>query len=825
MWGRKTLGHFRQDARYALRMMGRSPGFTVVAVLSLALGIGANTAIFSLINSLMLRMLPVQDPEELVELMQKYPGEPHGNGFWSRDSFEHIRDNNHVFSGVIASSGPARLSVRGESLEAETVNGEYAAGEFFAILGIQPTIGRLIGPEDVRTGGAGSTAVVVSWSYWKSRFNLDPAVLGKRIIVQDLPVTIVGVTPQAFFGLQVGSRTDIWLPLVPSASTRLALMARLKRGVSIEQARAEMAVLYRFTVEERGRSSKDPLIWQLKSEVEPAGAGLSRLRDQFAKPLIVLMAVVGLLLVIACTNVASLLLARGAARQKEMAVRVSLGASGFRLMCQVLTESLLLSGTGALLGILPAVFGAGALVRIMTSGQRIIGLPQTIEIPVLPDVHVLLFTGSVALFTALLFGLAPAWSAFASAPSVSLREVGRIGETGFRRLFGNGLVVAQVALSVVLLSGAGLFVRHLSNLQHIDLGFRRDHVLLVTLHPSRSGYSGERLSHAFQDLLGGLEQIPGVRSASLSAPTPISGAGAAGFATVEGYQERPEDRRYISLAWVAPKCFETLGIPLVAGRDFDFQDQGRSRAAIINLAMARYYFPGRNPIGKHVTLDHVTGDSAQKSYEIVGVVGDAKYYEISEAASRTIYLPAFQDGRVIAQNFVLRTNIDPESVAGDVRRTVRDVLNTIPVARITTLSDQVDASIVPERLIATLSGLFGALGSLLAAIGIYGLLAYTVARRINEFGIRLALGATPGNVIRMVLGDAMKMVCAGLMIGAPVALLGKNFAANLIQNLPLKSTVPIVFGVVAMMGVALLAAFMPARRAARVDPMVALRHE
>jgi predicted permease len=377
----------------------------------------------------------------------------------------------------------------------------------------------------------------------------------------------------------------------------------------------------------------------------------------------------------------------------------------------------------------------------------------------------------------------------------------------------------------VLLSAAGLFVRHLSNLQHVDLGFRRDHVLLVTLDPSRSGYGGERLSRAYRELLDRLERIPGVRSVSLSGPTPLSGAGAAGFATAEGHQEGPEDRRYISVSWVAPKYFETLGTPLLAGRDFNFQDQGRSGVAIINQAMARYYFPSGNPIGKLVTLDHVTGDSDVKPYEIVGVAGDAKYYEIREAAPRTIYLPAFQNGRVIAQNFVLRTTIEPESVAGAVRRAVRDVLKTIPVARLTTLSDQIDATIVPERLMATLSGLFGALGSLLAAIGLYGLLAYTVARRTTEFGIRLALGATPSNLIRMVIRDAMTMVGAGLIVGGPVAFWSKDFAASLIQDVQIKSTAPIAFGVVAMMGLALLAAFLPARRAARVDPMEALRDE
>lgn len=566
-----------------------------------------------------------------------------------------------------------------------------------------------------------------------------------------------------------------------------------------------MTVLYRWTVEERSKASKDPLMRQLRFEMEPAGAGFSLLRDHFAKPLLLLMIVAGLLLLIACTNIASLLLARGAMRQREMAVRVALGASRFLLVRQVLTESLLLSMAGSLPGIFLAYFGADALVKILASGRQIPGLPLHLDFRVQPDGRVLLFTAGVALLTGLLFGLAPAWNAFGKARS--------------RRYFGKSLVAAQVALSVVLLSAAGLFAGHLSNLEHLDLGFRRDHVLLVTLDPARSGYKGERLSNAYEELLEHFEAIPGVRSATISAPTPISGAGASRFATVEGHPERPEDRRYISLSWIAPKYFETLGAPLLAGRDFTFEDRGHSHITILNQALARYYFAGGSPIGKHVKLD---GDD--NPYEIIGMVGDAKYYEIREAAPRTMYLNTFEFPGS-ASHFALRTSIDPAAVAPEVRRTVRELLSTIPVVRVTTMADQIDASIVPERLIATLSGLFGALGSLLAAIGLYALLAYTVARRINEIGIRMALGATRSAVTWMVLRDALTMVCAGLVIGAPIAFWSKTLAASLIADLPIKTAIPIAFGAVTMIAITLLAAYIPARRAARVDPMVALRHE
>ena len=802
-----------QDARYALRGMRRSPGFTAVAVLSLAMGIGANTAIFSLIHTLMLRSLPVPEPEQLVEFLNQYPGDPPLNVF-SWQSYEYFRDHNHAFSGLTGVR-PARFHLLGEGLEPEAVDGALVAGNFFQMLGVKPAIGRLIGPGD-------SAAVVLSWSYWKNKFNLDPAVLGRRIVLEDVPVTVVGVTPREFLGVHVGVRPDIWAPLAfePAAERTgpLQLIGRMRPGVSIAQARAEMAALFRWTLEERTRASKDPLQRQLKFTVEPAGAGLSTgLRDLFAKPLAALMVVVGLLLLIACTNLANMLLARGAARRHEMAVRVALGAGRFRLMRQVLTESVLLSGMGGLLGVFLAYAGAAALVRIMMSGRPPVG--PRIEIQVHPNGQVLLFTGGIALLTGLLFGLAPAWRAFAPGPASSLRETGRGGETRLGRFFGKSLVVAQMALSVGMLSAAGLFIGHLSDLEHIDLGFRRDHVLLATLDPARSGYSGEQLSLAYQELLARLETIPGVRSATISAPTPLSGAGASRFVNVEGHAERPEDRRYISVSWVAPKYFETLGTPLLVGREFSFADRGRARVAIVNQAMARSYFAGGNPIGKYFTFD---GES--QPYEIVGVAGDAKYSEIREGARRTVYLNTFQSAAP-ASGFAIRTSVDPEAVGPAVRQTVRGVLKTVAVVRMTTLAGQVDASIVPERIIATLSGLFGALGTLLAAIGIYGVLAYTVARRIGEIGVRMAMGATPGGVSRMVLGDALGMSCAGLAIGVAIAYWGKRLAGSLIPDLPLESAFSILFGAVTMIAITLLAAYLPARRAARVDPIEALRYE
>ena len=803
-----TLQNLWQDIRYALRTMRRNPAFTAVAVLSLSLGIGANTAIFSVMYKVMLRRLPVEHPEQLVELLHRLPREGHRGNSFSRQAYQDLRGHNHTLSALIAASASS-IDVRGAGLELEKVDGAYVDGRYFPVLGMQAAIGRLIGPDDDRVGAAASAVAVLSWSYWNGRFRADPAILGKRIFVQDVPVTIVGVGPRGFEGWQVGSRRDVWLPLAMAPrNTQLQLVGRLKPGVSLEQAHAELAILDHRTILEEAKTSTNPFTREIVLDLEPAGAGLtSRMREEYAKPLVVLMAVVALLLLIACANVASLLLARGAAREREMALRVSLGAGRFRLLRQVLTESVLLSAMGVLPGILLAYFGTSVLVQIVTSGRNRIELQAT------PEAAVLLLTACASLLTGLLSGLAPALRASASAPVSSLREMGKAGETGFRRLFGKSLVAMQVALSLVLLSAAGLFVSRLSNLENLDMGFQRDRVLLVTLDPARSGYDGERLSRAYQELLARLQGIPDVRSATLSAVTPMSGAGAAHNATVEGYQAAPAENRLLAENWVAPKYFDTLGTPLLDGRDFNSRDRAGPRVAIVNRLMARYYFGNDSPLGRHVTFD---GDG--RPYEIVGVVGDAKYGEIREKTWRTIYLDTFQESWVGSQ-FCLRTSVNPAAVVPAVRRTVREALHTVPVLRVTTLTDQVDASIIPERLVALLSGMFAVLGSVLAAVGLYGLLAYTVARRFHEIGIRMALGATRGDVTRMVLADALAMVLAGLAIGAPIALWGKRFAASLIQDLPAGSIVPIVAAGLTMIAVALLAAYVPARRASRVDPM------
>jgi len=826
-----------QDVRYAARTLRRSPGFTAVAVLSLALGIGANTAIFTLINALMLRSLPVSHPEQLVELLSRYPGEPRLSSFSWRH-YEHFRDHNQSFSELLAASR-ARFQVAGEGIAPETIDGEYVAGNFFTSLGMRPALGRVINGQDDQLESPTAASAVVSWSYWTNRLHADPAIVGKAIILNGAPATIVGVAPQEFFGLQVGMRPSVWLPMAmepmlqkPSrrmdGSLGVGMLGRLRPGVTIEQALAEMKVLDRYRLEDFAKSRSAAFARDFTIELEPAAAGFAALRDRFAASLLVLMALVALLLLIACTNVAGLLLARAAARQQEMALRVSLGAGRVRLVRQALTESLLLAAMGGALGVALASLGAGTLVRVVLSGREFLRLQQRIEIQVQPDLQVLLFTITIAVLTAVLFGAAPAWHALITAPVSSLRTHGAAAETRSRRLFGKGLVVGQIAWSIVLLSAAGLFAQHLSNLRNQDLGFQRRSLLLVTLDATSSGYPRDQLFTPYQQLLGRLAEVPAVRAVTLSGVTPISGAGASRFISVEGFAESPDARRYVPLNWVAPRYFETFGTPLLAGRDFAFTDKGGPPVAIVNQAMARYYFGDRDPIGGRFQLvgpssSGITGAPPDQAYTIIGVVRDAKYLDLREAPPRTIYLNAFQERSMFVNELALKTSGRPAAVTDEVRRIVREELKTVSIARVTTMDDLIDASVVSERVIATLSAFFGGLGASLAALGLYGLLAYTVTRRTNEIGIRMALGATRAHVSRMVFKGALGLVCAGLVIGVPLGVLSRRAATRIVTDLSVESLWPLALATATMLAIALVAAYVPTRRAASVEPIGALR--
>jgi predicted permease len=788
-------------------------------VLSLALGIGANTAIFSLFYTIVLRQLPVPHPEQLVELVRDSPTELHWAGYWGWDKYEYFRDHNHVFFGITGMSFDNLASVHAPRSEPETLIEENVPGNYFQVLGLKPAIGRLIGPEDVPVSGSGDVAVV-SWSYWNRRFHRDPAILGSRIFYNDALKTVIGVAPRDYVGPRVGSRTDLW---IPEGHGDFTMLARLKAGVSIGTAQVEIAGLYRSLLQQNATRSKKPRV-DARMELLPAGAGLVRVRDQYRKPLVLLMMVVGLLLLLACINMASMLLARSAGRQHEITVRVGLGASRKQLVRQMLTESILLSVTATLFGILFAYLATSALVKIMAGGRAF----EHIEIQVQPDVHLLLFTAATALFTGLLFGTAPAWHAFRFAPVSALRQAGKGGDTWFWSLFGKGLVTVQVALSIFLVTAAALFLSHLSRLRNFNLGFRSDHVLLVTVDPARSGYKPEQLGALYQALLPRLEAIPGVHSASISGCTPLEGCGTPGrYMFAEGYVERAEDRRRAGVTFVSPGYFQTLGIPILSGRDFTFQDAGRPRVAIINQAMARRYFGGTNPIGKHITVDRNSKPGwfgTDEPYEIVGLAGDVKASDLRDPPYPSVYFDMFQENQLMRE-FEVRTAGNPASVAPTVRRIMRDVLKRAPVTRVTTLAEQVDSNIVPEHLIATLSQLFGLLGAALAGIGVYGILAYTVARRTNEVGIRMALGASASDVSGLVLRDALALVIGGLIGGVVLVVSSRPLVMRLIEGLKPDDTAALLFGGWLIVAIALLAAYVPVRRAVRVDPMVALRHE
>lgn len=827
-----------QDVRYAVRTLGRSPVFTAVVVATLALGIGANTAIFSVLNAVMLRPLPVSQPEQLVELLSVYPGEPRTHLFWWRH-YEHYRDRSQTLSDLVAVAG-SRFTLAGEGLDPEAVDGEFVSGNFFTALGLRPALGRLIAPDDDRLGSPTASSAVVSWSYWTNHLHADPAVVGKVLTLNNVPTTVVGVAPKAFTGLQVGISPALWVPAAMEPLTQrpsrrvdgtltVGIVGRLKSGLTMAEALAEMRVLDSYRIEDVGKVRQSAAsIRDMSIELAPASAGFAALRDRFATPLVVLMGVVGLLLLIACTNVASLLLARGAARQQEMALRVSLGAGRLRLVRQVLSEAVLLAAMGSLVGLAVAAVGAEALARTLLSGREFLRLQEPVELQVQPDLQVLLFTATVAVLTALMFGAAPAWRAANSAPASSLRAPGAAGETRRRRVYGSALVVAQVALSVVLLSAAGVFVQHLARLRNQDLGFVRESLLLVTLDPSNSGYAREQLFMPYQRVVSRMAEIPGVRSATLSSVTPISGAGASRFIKVEGFDEPADARRYVPINWVGPRYFETFGTPLVAGRDFAFADRGGPPVAIVNQSMARYYFGDKNPIGGRFQLvgpsnSGITGAPPDQVYEVIGLVADAKYLDLREAPPRTIYLNGFQEPRMFANQFALRTTGSAAAVASEVRRLIREDLKTVPVSSIRTMDDLIDASVVPERTIAALSSVFGVLGAVLAALGLYGLLAYTVARRTNEIGIRIALGATQSNIARMVTRSALGLVGAGLVLGVPLALLGRRAASRAVTDLPVDAAWPFVLATATMLVVGLAAALVPARRASRVQPVEALR--
>ena len=779
----------RRDVRDGLRGMWRSPALTTVVVLSLALGIGATTAIFSVIHAVMLRQLPARDPSRLVELLSRYPGEPRMN-FFGHEVYDHFRDRSQSFEALA-----------GVSL---TRDGEPVTPNYFSTLGLQPALGRLIGPGD--TG-----VVVISWTQWRTQFGGDPGVIGRSISVDGAPATIIGVAPRGFSGLTVGRPAAMWMPMTPSAPVQL--FGRLKPDVTVDQARAELRVLDRFRIEPM--AERDPQWRHATLEVESAATGFSWLRDQFGTQLRLLMIVVVLLLVIACTNVATLLAARATTRQREIAVRAALGASRVRLLRQLSVESLLFALPGGLLGLALARAGAVALVDAWPIDSR--ARIDRFDIGLHLDAPVVLFAVGLTLATALIVGLAPAWSALSASAIETLRQARNVSPSRWARRAGHGLVVAQVAVSIVMLSAALLLAGHVWALRTKDLGFDRTSVFIVGVDQPR-GPSRAQLFQQYREMAERFDALPGVTSAALAAQTPMQAGGASRFVAVEGHPDDPASRRRVSLNWVGPRYFATLRTPLLAGREFAQTDDGDARVAIVNRRLAQQYFGDDSPLGHRFTLE-----GGPQRYEIVGVAADAKYSSLQEPAPATIYLNALTDARGNVSQFALRLDDTASPVIDSVRRIVREVAPAASVNKTRLLADQLDASIVSERLVANLATTLGACGALLAAIGLYGLLAHAVASRRMEIGIRMALGATRAHVRRMVIRTAMMLVAVGVLLAVPLSFWTQQIAAGLIANLDVTIVGPAAGAVVAMAVIAFAAAVLPARRASRVDPVEALR--
>ena len=857
-----------QDLRYGLRTLMQNRVFAAVVVLSLALGIGANTAIFSLIDAVLLKTLPVDHSEQLVLLNWASEGWADGvvNGIagnmnqdkkgrvtstsFSYPIYEQIRARNRVFSGVFAMAGNGSELNVGYNGQPGRADGELVSGAFFSTLGVQPALGRTLIPDDDRIGA--SPAAVISYGYWKARFGGDAAVIGRAMAVNSVPFTIVGVSPPEFYGVQPGRAVDVWLPLhaqpqveprwwTPETSKEygagslfevrnewwVVMIGRVKTGTSEQQARAESEIILQQTiapiVQQKTKPETLPHL-----DVEPVSKGLSYLRTEFSRPLFILMTVVALVLLIACANAANLLLARSAFRRKEIALRLAIGAGRGRLVRQLLTESVLLASMGGLFGLVLAFWSTDVLLAFMSSGR------EPIHLDVAPDPRVLGFTAAVSLLTGILFGLLPALRSSRLDLTPALKESGgelatsvTSGHRSMRLGLGKGLVVTQVALSVLLLIGAGLFVRTLTNLQNINTGFNQRNLLLFGIDPTQDGYQGERLVAFYRELSRRVGRLPGVLSVGASQGTLIGGGVNMLRIQIQGYSPKPgqkTDGIASDVNWVGPRFFETLGIPLVLGRTIGDGDAAESpKVVVVNQQFVREFFGGGNPIGRRLGFGNKKSSS---DTQIVGMVGDSKYNDLRQAVPATLYLPYQQDLNLLGpMHFEVRTAVNPMDLAGAVRRVARDMDRNLALFEVKTQVDQINQTLFQERLFARLTSFFGAIAAVLACVGIYGIMAFAVTRRTREIGIRMALGASRGKISEMVLRETSLLVGFGMAVGILLALAAARLIAALLYGLKPTDPLTIAMAILLMASAAALAAYLPSRRASRVDPMVALRHE
>jgi predicted permease len=834
------MSAFLSDLQHSLRMLKKSPLFTTVAIASLALGLGANTAIFSLLDQALLRPLPVHKPHELVLLTS--PGVVRGafegdnsDRLFSRPMYIDVRDRNQVFSGLIARAPePANLAYQGQT---EAVTAELVSGNYFDVLGVRPERGRLLAAADDVTKNAHPVAVL-GYGYWMRRFGGNPNIVTQAVRINNSLMTVTGIAPRDFFGVDVGRVPDVYVPLAMKTAVTptadgyddrsyhfLHVIARLKPGVTIQQANASVQVLFKpllgadLAVMTGNISQKFRDRFLAKAMVlEPAYNGVPTFRENAGTPLYISMAMVGLVLLIACANVANLLVARGLGRQKEIAIRLALGASRKDVVRQLLAESLLLAILGGLAGLLVSLWTSGLLVASIpgTSGG-VPGLSASL------DPRTIAFSFVLALITGVGFGLLPAMQSTRPNMYPTLKDQGGSVIGGFGQIRSRqALVVAQVALSLLLLVGAGLFTRSLMNLRKLDPGFRTANMVAFSIDASRNGYNQARVHQLYEEIQQRLASVPGVASASLAQIVPLSGDNNMNSIHVQGYEPKTDENMNPNFNEIAPGYFQTMGIPVLLGRGFTLQDKlGAHQVAVVNETFAKRFLGTGNPLGRRFGYKH----EGPADVEIVGVVKDGKYNTLRDEKRSFIYVPYQQDADLGGISAIVRTLGPPDALMPALRHEIANIDSNLAIWDLRTMESQVNQSLFAERVTAILCACFGAVATVLAFIGLYGVMAFSVARRTREIGIRMALGAGRGRVLGMVLKEVAWMCLIGVGLGVPLAIGLSRYLVSQLYGVAPTDSLTLLFAVLTMLFVSLVAGFLPARRAATVDPTIALRYE